>query len=370
MIDERGEWTILNPLVTQDTTIRFCLAPGQYEVLGSEGGICSEGWGGGYVRVTNMLGSELLSSFTVEERDQVNPVPTPCIATTTLTVEKDASLPNNQGAALFERNRATGQLSGFCGAGCGGALYLEGLSSTATIDNTVFALNSAADGGALFVDLLGEISLFRVTMRNNSASLNGGAMNVGTAATVDVTQSTANSNIAGGSGGMLHMSDVGAAALEEVVATGNIAGTNGGAVAVFDVTRSTVTLKNSIMRRNKALKENGGGVYAENSEVGVYGVEFIENSVELGDGGGVATRGPLTNFDISETECVNVDVLLDWTTTDGSGCRSSAYGQTCLASIVEKETTCSAFEDATYAVFTVSADCSGCTCNNGCVPLI
>jgi predicted outer membrane repeat protein len=268
MVDEHGEWMMLYPSVTQDTSVSFCLAPGQYEIRGSEGGVCNgaDGWGGGYLRVTNLEGSALLDYFTMGDstcEETGRKCFGECAANTNLTVKEDVALTSNQGMVLFQRNRATGTAQGFCGTGCGGALYLEG-SSTAKIDNTDFALNSATDGGALFVDLLGDLSLFRVAMRNNEASMNGGAMNVGTAATVSVSQSMAKDNIADcGSGGMVHLSDVAVATLNDIDAIGNSAGTRGGAAAVFNSARSTITLTNSTVRHNKAREDGGGALRGE-----------------------------------------------------------------------------------------------------------
>ena len=380
MIDEHGEWMIMHPSVTQDTSVSFCLSPGLYEVLGSEGGNCQEGWGNGYLRATNIVGSELFDGFTVVSQPMGQPEG--CVGTTILNVQKEAALTKYRPGdkVLVEGNRATGDSQGFCGMGCGGALYLEG-SSTAEIHNTDFALNSAADGGAMFVDLLADLSLFGVTMRNNGASLNGGAMNVGTAATVSVSESTARDNVAGGSGGMLHVSDVAAATLQDVDAIGNIAGTEGGAVAVFESTRSTVTFKNSTIRRNKAQERNGGGVYVENSDVGVHGVHFLENSAELGDGGGVASGESLTNLEISDIKCVDLDVVLDWTATT-EGVAAGTYGntarcpiqygngppQSCAEWITTDVTTCAELmsRDVTNSQGD-AIDCTGCSCNDKCV---
>jgi predicted outer membrane repeat protein len=66
MIDERGEWTTLFPPSSSDTEVSFCLAPGKYEMIGSEGKYCYEGWGGGYVRAVDLEGSEILPAFTVQ----------------------------------------------------------------------------------------------------------------------------------------------------------------------------------------------------------------------------------------------------------------------------------------------------------------
>ena len=182
-------------------------------------------------------------------------------------------------------------------------------------------------------------------------------MSVGTIASVSVSQTTAYSNLANGIGGMLHLSSVGSAVLRDIVAVGNEAGTSGGAVAISDSTRTTVILANSTLRRNKAGGD-GGGVHLDDSAADIIGVRFDHNIV-TGNGGAVATSGTETRVEFSNMECVNVDVLLDWTAT-GQGCSASLYGiYTC-----ELFTSYMAADCATLALmFDSPSLCSGCPCN-------
>ena len=69
VVDERGQWTMLAPSSTEDTSATFCLAPGEYEIVGSEGAYCAEGWGGGYVRVVDTIGNAILAYFTMVPND-------------------------------------------------------------------------------------------------------------------------------------------------------------------------------------------------------------------------------------------------------------------------------------------------------------
>ena len=354
--DDRGEWTILFPSGAEDTSASFCLTPGEYELMGSEGAYCFEGWGGGHVRVLDIEKTELLSYFTV-------PAGGECTVTTQLIVPEDDTLTKYRGDVLFEGNRATGTAPGFCGMGCGGALYV-GESSAAEIDRVDFAHNSAADGGALFVDLMGDLSLSRVMMRSNSASRDGGAMSVGTIATVSMVDSTAKHNVAGGSGGMLHLSGVMSATLQGIDATGNTAGATGGAVAAFDATRTKVALTNSSIRGQTA-GGSGGGLFLEDSVMGLVGVELSENSADAGDGGAVATSGADTFLEIDDAECVHVDVLLDWTSA-GIGCPVAYYDlYTCDPLVVNFGMSCA--ELPQNLDFEGHEDpCNGCPCNDKC----
>ena len=106
----------LTPSLTTDSSVSMCLAPGEYEIHGYEGGNCYEGWGGGFVRVLDIRGSELVDHLTVEEFT--------CGATATWTISEDTKLSGYQGNVRFERNRATGESPEFCGTGCGGAVYI------------------------------------------------------------------------------------------------------------------------------------------------------------------------------------------------------------------------------------------------------
>ena len=76
--DDRGEWMILFPSGAEDASASFCLTPDEYELMGSEGGYCFEGWGEGYVRVVDIEGTVLLSDFTVPDAGE-------CTVTTNLT---------------------------------------------------------------------------------------------------------------------------------------------------------------------------------------------------------------------------------------------------------------------------------------------
>ena len=352
--DDRGEMTILFPSGAEDTSHNFCLSPGEYELIGSEGAFCFEGWGGGYLRIVDITGTELLSYFTL-------PADAGCAVRTKLAVPEDDTLTKYQGSVLFEDNHAAGAIPGFCGAGCGGALYV-GEYCTAELDRIDFARNSAADGGALFVDLLGDLSLSRVIMRSNRASGDGGAIGVGAIAAVSVRESIARYNVAGGSGGMLHLSNAMSAKLQGIDATGNKAGASGGAVAAFDATRTLVTLTNSTIRGHTA-SDSGGGLFLKDSVMGLVGVEMSENSAEHGDGGALATSGINTFLEISDAECVRVDVLLDWTTA-GDGCPTAYYDiYTCDPLLFNFGMTCAELEQFVSSNH-YDAPCNGCPCND------
>ena len=318
LVDARGEWMRFLPSVGGDTNVSRCLAVGEYEIVGSGGPSCVLGWGGGFIRVVDLTGSALLTedltmAAAFSQADAL------CTVTTNLSVPEDNTLTNHPGALLFDNNRA---------AESGGALYV-GEDCSAELHRVDFTRNSAMlDGGALFVGLLGDLTLDRSTMRNNTAERNGGATYVSTVATISVNQAIAEHNRAGRSGGMIHLSGVAAATLRGIDATHNHAGSRGGAVALADSTRNTVTLTESTIRRNKAgdgggglykAGDGGGGLYLDNSEMDVAGVQLIENVADPGHGGGAMTTGEDTLLDFSDTECVEVEVLIDWIAA-GDGC--------------------------------------------------
>jgi predicted outer membrane repeat protein len=370
MIDERGEWTMLYPPGAEDANVSFCLSPGEYEVIASQGGYCVEGFGGGFLRIVDLADSELLAPLTLlglTDTGTGSRAGSPCVARANVTIVGDsATTAHHRGSLLFDRNKATGTSDGFCGTGCGGALFI-GDSCSADLGQMDFAHNSAADGGALFVDLLAELSLSHSTMRNNTATKNGGAISAGNLAAVTVRQSTARNNAAGQSGGVLHLSGVSAAALDGIDATGNTAGTTGGAVAVVDSARNTITLTNSTIRRN-AASGSGGGVSLEDSVVDIAGVEFHANSVKRGSGGAVATSGANARVEFPATECTNVDVLVDWTTAGNKQCEGDStpvLGFVCDAWALYFETTCADVPGLVAGAFGASISCEGCACNVG-----
>ena len=348
LADERGEWMVFNPTERTNTAVSYCLSPGEYEIIGSEGGMCFESWGGGYIRIVDVFGDEIVPSFTVGISDL-------CSAKTTIRVTGDAALTQYRGPIRFDHNYATGLFPGVCGRGCGGAIYIH-KSATAELHKVAFTFNSASDGGALFVGLLGDLSLSRTTMDNNSASGNGGAMAVGTVASISASQMEAKHNVARDSGGVLYLDGVQAATLQRVDATGNEAGNSGGAVAAVRSTYSTLTLTNATIRDNKAAA-SGGGLSIDETLVSAVGVQFFRNSAEHGHGGAVSTSGTGTLLEFSDIPCVDVDVVLDWSAVS-SGCTDTLGGYGCLAFIWAYSETCAGLET------NWGMTCDGCPCNN------
>ena len=350
MIDARGDWTILLPPGSEDTSMSLCLEAGVYEVVGAEGALCVEGWNGGSIRAANLAEAELFT-FEVGVADG-------CMKTSYFTVADEDTAISKQ-SVVFEGNRATGTLQGVCGAGCGGALFL-GESCSADLDRVDFSRNAAADGGALFVDLLCDLSVSRAKMRDNTATANGGALNVAMLSKISLREIMAKHNVAGNSGGMMHLVGLKAATLRDVDASGNHAGTVGGAVAIFDTMQSVVTLANSTIRQNKA-SDSGGGIFLQDSFMELIGVSHLDNLAEAGNGGAVATSGANALLELSDTECFNVDVLIDWRAT-GAGCPAIFNGFSCEALIYGFTTSCDMME-VLFPVFAGTNPCSGCTCN-------
>ena len=358
IIDDHGEWMLLFPSPGENTNASLCLTAGDYEVVGSEDECSGVGWGGGFVRVVDLTGAEV-TSVTLTEADG-------CTATVTMTIPEGATTTSS---VLFTENVAKGTSSEFCGAGCGGAFFV-GEECSADLDRVDFSRNSAADGGALYIDLLSDLKLSRATVRNNTAiSGNGGAISAGTISTVSVSRTVAKHNTARLSGGGLFFSGVAAVALRGVEATSNKAGTNGGAVAVVDSVRTTATLTNSVVRRNVA-GNNGGGLFIESSKVVAEGVQLAENTAKDGSGGATAAEGAATNLAFSDSECVDVDILIDWTTA-GNRCPTLAHDllstYTCETMTWYLGVTCSEVVPAILALGFSGIDpdsCSGCGCND------
>ena len=114
--DSRSEWLFLEPTLRADTSVLFCLSHGEYEIIGSEGTTCDSGWRGGYIQATDRSGTEL-ATLALEKGDG-------CAASVSLSISADGILTSSTGPVLFQQNNATGEAMGFCGNGCGGALYV------------------------------------------------------------------------------------------------------------------------------------------------------------------------------------------------------------------------------------------------------
>lgn len=127
-LDQRGEWMFLDPTPQTDTSVSFCLSPGEYELVGSEGASCYSGWEGGYIRVIDASGTELASlEFDANAG---------CTATVSFTIGVDKTLTKSAGPVLFVQNTAAGSDAGFCGRGCGGAVYVGTVSPTGCLTPT------------------------------------------------------------------------------------------------------------------------------------------------------------------------------------------------------------------------------------------
>ena len=114
--DRRDEWVVLEPTAQADTSVSSCLPPGNYEIMGAEGGVCYYGWTGGYVRAVDRGGTEL-AALTVDANAG-------CSATVNLTIAADDALTSSDGPILFEHN---------VGTGSGGAVYIGTVRPSSSI---------------------------------------------------------------------------------------------------------------------------------------------------------------------------------------------------------------------------------------------
>ena len=116
LTDAHGTWMFLRPTAKADTSTMFCLPPGKYDITGYEGGDCNVGWEGGFIRALDRRGNELATLTMADDEG--------CWKKASLTALADAEITNSTGLARFEGNTAAGSVPGFCGEGCGGALYV------------------------------------------------------------------------------------------------------------------------------------------------------------------------------------------------------------------------------------------------------
>ncbi|MCM1264581.1 MAG: hypothetical protein NC200_00125, partial [Candidatus Gastranaerophilales bacterium] len=191
------------------------------------------------------------------------------------------------------------------GAGCGGAIYLTGITS-AKIDGTTFKSNSANyAGGAIYNQSLDNIVISNSTFTSNSAM-----QNISTEY-IDNDGNSSKANAYNGKGGAIY--NEGNLKLTNVTFTSNKAGDKGG--AVYNNSSDVLTIENCKFNKNTAksvFKDNetysyydeesgktiqsdvsgtsymgsGGAIYNENGTINITNTTFTSNQAGEDSGGG------------------------------------------------------------------------------------
>ncbi|MCL2800086.1 MAG: OmpA family protein [Endomicrobia bacterium] len=182
----------------------------------------------------------------------------------------------------------------------GGAIYNQ---TTAVLEYSSFASNTAANGGAIFnsgangkIYVLGDVAF-----NNNSASVSGGAIYNNTSGVIISTAigavvSFSSNNAITGSGGAIY--NVSQVTISSSQFLNNTANTSAGAI----YNTGTVNLTDSLFESNRAV--NGGAVYNTGAAFNISGnVSFSSNSANT-NGGAFYNAG---NFTVLSTGFVSFD---------------------------------------------------------------
>jgi CSLREA domain-containing protein len=203
--------------------------------------------------------------------------------------------------STFSENTAT------YGAGILNGIYTcqnpNGCLNDATIENTIFSGNTAANqGGAMYSHWNSTVTVRASTFSNNTSPNGGGAvLNYG--ANVTITGSTFSENSSNRGGGIYN--STGPLAVTNSTFSGNNATDKGGGILNFE--GGTLTLTNSTFSGNSAPAGNGGGIRNENTTTLINTI--VANSTNGGNCSGTITNGGY-NLD-SGTSC-------GWGTNSGS----------------------------------------------------
>ncbi|MDR0705814.1 MAG: autotransporter-associated beta strand repeat-containing protein [Planctomycetaceae bacterium] len=148
-------------------------------------------------------------------------------------------------------------------AGNGGAVRLQNNSSVKT-NGANFSFNEANNGGAIGIGNLAKLDIINTTFSNNTATQNGGAVWINDSRTQQSNSSNFEMNILN---------------IDSVIFSNNEA-VNGGAVYAKN---ATITSKSKgVTFSNNIADQNGGALYAENSDLFLEGATFTGNEAKQG----------------------------------------------------------------------------------------
>ncbi|MGL4398391.1 MAG: choice-of-anchor Q domain-containing protein [Luteolibacter sp.] len=146
-------------------------------------------------------------------------------------------------------------------ADSGAAIYFSGLlnspESSLLIQNSIFSSNTATNGGALY-GREASAKIEQTLFTGNSATSYGGA--IWNRLNLDLTTSTLSGNSASYGGGIFHFSNK--INVERTTISNNSATLIGGGL-YFTLGGNSLTVNNSTVAGNSALRAYGGGIYSE-----------------------------------------------------------------------------------------------------------
>ena len=164
--------------------------------------------------------------------------------------------------------RAT-SVSGNESLGYGGGVYVYGDAAVGSAavnisDSSLYGNYARSDGGGAYLGASGAMTVVRTTISANDANRSGGGLAVGygaNASAVTISDSTLSGNraVRRDAGGVLIAGPTGQTPLQNVTISGNVAGRHGGGASVYNAYDTPVAVRNSTVVDNQAGSPYGGG---------------------------------------------------------------------------------------------------------------
>ena len=160
-------------------------------------------------------------------------------------------------------------VSGNESLGYGGGVYVYGDPAVGSApvdisDSSLYGNYARSDGGGAYLGASGAMTVVRTTISANDADRSGGGLAVGygaNASAVTITDSTLSGNraVRRDAGGVLIAGPTGQTLLQNVTISGNVAGRHGGGASVYNAYDTPVAVRNSTIVDNQAGSPYGGG---------------------------------------------------------------------------------------------------------------
>ena len=151
----------------------------------------------------------------------------------------------------------------------GGGVYVYGDAAVGSAavnisDSSLYGNYARSDGGGAYLGASGPMTVVRTTISANDANRSGGGLAVGygaNASAVTISDSTVSGNraVRRDAGGVLIAGPTGQTTLQNVTISGNVAGRHGGGASVYNAYDTPVAVRNSTIVYNQAGSPYGGG---------------------------------------------------------------------------------------------------------------
>ncbi len=172
----------------------------------------------------------------------------------------------------------------------GGAIAAEDSGISLWYDSHLTDVKATSHGGVIQCSFDSKIEVHGCTVDDFFVSTAGGFAYVDGSSTLNVTNSIVKNGRGGNGGGITMVAS--ATTYADNLTVQNVTGDSGGAFHIYPGHGGTLTLKNSLIEDNNAIK--GGGLYVQSSDssVSITSTEFKNNEAEYGSA--IYTDGAIT----------------------------------------------------------------------------